>query len=88
MQRVIWIMWPSFIVAGLMTVVFFTLVDPEELSIFGISLANYRIASYSTGFLIFWAFSAGESWLTLFFQRDANTINRRTRSISPSSNHS
>lgn len=79
MQRTIWIMWPSFIIAGLMTVVFFTLVDPADLNIFGLPLADHRLASYSVGFLLFWAFSAGDSWLTLFFQKDADAINHPKR---------
>lgn len=83
MQRIIWIMWPSFIVAGLMTIVFFTLVDPADLSIFGVSLQDYRIATYSSGFLLFWVFFAGDSWLTLFFQRDANTVNHHAPRITP-----
>jgi len=75
MQRIIWIMWPSFLIAGLMTMVFFTLIDPAELVVFGISLAEYRMATYSVGFFVFWAFAAWDSWLTLFFQRDADTVN-------------
>ena len=79
MQRTIWIMWPSFLIAGAMTVVFFTLVDPADLTIFGVALAEHRFASYSVGFLLFWLFSAWDSWLTLFFQRDADTVNHPQR---------
>ena len=85
MQRTIWIMWPSFLIAGVMTVVFFTLVDPADLTIFGVALAEHRLASYSVGFLLFWLFSAWDSWLTLFFQRDADTVNHPQRhTITPS----
>ena len=75
MQRAIWIMWPSFLTAGLMTMLFFSLVDPAELVVFGIPLADYRMATYSGGFFLFWAFSASDSWLTLFLQRSANSVN-------------
>ena len=35
MQRLIWILWPSFVVAGIAEAVFFTLIDPQELYLFG-----------------------------------------------------
>lgn len=80
MQRAIWIMWPSFLTAGLMTMLFFSLLDPAGLVVFGIALADYRMATYSGGFFMFWAFSASDSWLTLFLQRSARSLNRpRTR---------
>lgn len=90
MQRAIWIMWPSFLTAGLMTMLFFSLVDPAELVVFGISLADYRLATYSGGFFMFWAFSASDSWLTLFLQRSARSLNHthsqpmQPRGITPS----
>ena len=89
MQRAIWIMWPSFLTAGLMTMLFFSLVDPAELVVFGVALADYRVATYSSGFCLFWAFSASDSWLTLFFQRSARSLNHlptpptRPRSVKP-----
>ncbi|WP_137936271.1 hypothetical protein [Chitinivorax sp. B] len=76
MQKAISILWPSFLVAGVMTVLFFTFLDPADLVIFGTSLAEYRIATYSLGFFVFWMFAMGDSWLTLFFQRNPNDVNR------------
>lgn len=90
MQRAIWIMWPSFLIAGLMTMLFFSLVDPAELVVLGIPLADYRMAAYSGGFFVFWAFSASDSWLTLFLQRSAKSLNHPSaphthqRDITPS----
>ena len=75
MKRAIWILWPAFVVAGVMDGVFFTLFDPADL------LADRwgevsRIAVYSIGFFAFWVFAAGSSMLTCFFQRGADEINR------------
>ena len=35
MRQMIWILWPSFVVAGVAEAVFFTLIDPQELYLFG-----------------------------------------------------
>jgi hypothetical protein len=75
-QRLIWILWPSFIVAGVATGVFFTLFDPRELALFGGELGLSRLAVYSIGFFAFWIFAAASSALTCFFQRTAAEINR------------
>ena len=76
-QRAIWILWPSFIVGGVATGVFFTLFDPRELTLFGEDLGLTRLAVYSIGFFVFWAFAAASSALTCFFQRTSAQINRR-----------
>ncbi|MCZ7564141.1 MAG: hypothetical protein M5U08_10400 [Burkholderiales bacterium] len=76
-QRLIWILWPSFIVAAAATGVFFTLFDPGELRLFGREPGWSRLAVYSVGFFAFWAFGAASSGLTCFFQRGAAEINRR-----------
>jgi len=77
MKRAIWILWPSFIVAGIAEVVFFTLFDPIELhlvaNVFGM---KSRLAWYSIGFLLFWLFAAASSAFTCYLQRNAGDINR------------
>jgi len=75
-QRLIWILWPSFIVGGVATGVFFTLFDPRELELFGAQLGLSRLAVYSIGFFVFWLFAAASSALTCFFQRTSAEINR------------
>lgn len=76
MQRVIWVLWPSFIVAGIAETVFFTLVDPTSLYVFDEAHEYGRVAVYSMGFFGFWVFAAASSALTCFFQRSAAEINR------------
>ncbi len=44
MQRMIWILWPSFIVGGIAEAVFFTLFDPMDLHLFGEPLSLGRTA--------------------------------------------
>jgi len=76
MKRAIWILWPSFIVAGVAEVVFFTLFDPIELHLVGNLLGVSRIGAYTLGFILFWIFAAASSAFTCFLQRGASEINR------------
>lgn len=76
LQRLIWVLWPSFIAAGMAEAIFFTIFDPEELPFFGTIVGASRITTYSVGFFLFWAFAALSSSLTCFFQRGSVEINR------------
>lgn len=77
MKKAIWILWPSFIVAGVAEVVFFAVFDPLELHMVAEATGlRSRFAWYTIGFLLFWLFGAASSALTCFFQRTAQDINR------------
>lgn len=77
MKKAIWILWPSFIVAGIAVVAFFTLFDPVEPHMVAEAVGfKSRFAWYTIGFLLFWLFGAASSALTCFFQRTADEINR------------
>jgi hypothetical protein len=76
-KTAIWILWPSFIVAGIAEVVFFTLFDPVELHLAAEAIGfRSRLGWYTVGFIAFWAFAAASSALTCYFQRGADQINR------------
>ena len=51
-KRLMWILWPSFIVAGAALAVFFTVFDPQDLHFFGEPLELSRMAIYSVGFFV------------------------------------
>ncbi|MBI1942895.1 MAG: hypothetical protein HYS35_04445 [Betaproteobacteria bacterium] len=76
MKRAIWILWPSFVVGGIGEVVFFTVFDPRELYLFGEPASLSRLAVYSIGFFLCWAFAASSSAFTCFLQRGAEEVNR------------
>lgn len=76
MKQVIWILWPSFVVAGLAEIAFFTLIDPQELYLFGEPTHFSRTATYSIGFFSFWAVCAASSLFTCVIQRSAADVNR------------
>lgn len=77
MQKLIQVLWPSFIVAGVSEILFFTLIDPQTLYLFGEPVTWSAIATYSLGFFAFWLICAASSLSTLFFQRTSSEINRR-----------
>ena len=69
MKNAILILWPSFIVGGIGEVVFFTVFDPTELYLFGELSHLSRMAVYSVGFFLCWAFAAASSAFTVFLSR-------------------
>lgn len=68
MERTIQILWPSFIVAGIMDILMFAFFDPMEIMYQGAPLFDTRLAAYSSIFFIFWLFGASSSILTCYFQ--------------------
>ncbi len=76
MKRLMWVLWPSFVVAGIAEAAFFTLIDPQELYLFGEAVEFSRMATYSIGFFCFWAVCAASSMFTCFIQRSADEVNR------------
>lgn len=70
------VLWPSFIVAGIGEGIFFTVFDPQELYLFGEPTTLSRMAIYSVGFFLCWAFAAASSAFTCFLQRTSEEINR------------
>lgn len=76
MQRIMSILWPSFLVAGVAEGLFFTLIDPQELYLLGEPVSFSRTATYSIGFLCFWVICAASSLATCYLLRSAADINR------------
>ena len=76
MKTLILILWPSFIVGGVGEILFFTVFDPKELYLFGEPTSLSRLAVYSFGFFLCWAFAAASSAFTCFLQRSADEVNR------------
>lgn len=75
MSKWIQVLWPSFLIAGVGEIVFFTVVNPQELYLFGRPVAFSAIETYSIGFFAFWGLCAVSSLTTLFFQRTPDEIN-------------
>ena len=75
-RTLIWILWPSFIVAGIAEGLFFTAFDPLDMLFFGDPIAWSRQAVYTVGFFVFWAICAASSAATCFLQRGSEQVNR------------
>lgn len=73
-QRIISILWPSFLTAGVATILFFTAFDPQLI----VAVSGYgeisRLGGYSIGFFLFWLLTSISCLLTCFFQRPCPTI--------------
>jgi hypothetical protein len=69
MQKIIAVLWPSFIVAGLATILSFAFFDPRDLAASAGYSGVSRMAVYSIAFLCFWGFAILSSLLTLYFDR-------------------
>lgn len=74
-QKVIAILWPSFLTAGIATILFFTVFDPQVL----MAVAGYeqvsRLGGYTVGFFLFWFLTASTCVLTCYFQRHCHNPN-------------
>lgn len=64
MKHVIWVFWPAFIAAGIAETLFFTMIDPAQLYLFGQQVQWSPMATYSTGFLLFWLVCVCSSLMT------------------------
>lgn len=71
-QRLISILWPSFLTAGVATILFFTAFDPEELMLVSGYGEISRIGGYTIGFFLFWLLTSSSCALTCYFQRPCN----------------
>lgn len=76
-QKRIAILWPSFLMAGIATVLFFTVFDPVELGpAMGIFADIDRLGVYSIGFFLFWLLTSSSSVLTCYFEKPCDQVNR------------
>lgn len=64
-----WSLWPSFLVAGLGTGLFFSSFDPHDLRWFGGEAGLSRMAAYTLGFFFFWAMCSLAALLALWLSR-------------------
>ena len=73
-QRLMWTVWPAFLVAGLLELVVFGLFDPEDMHWFGQQMTLSREGVYTISFFVFWALSIVSSSLTLLLATNLNGI--------------
>lgn len=76
LKRMMWIAWPAFLVAGLLEMVVFALVDPQDLQWFGHPLALSRQGVYTLAFFVFWGLTMVSSALTTLLSMSPFEVNR------------
>lgn len=74
-QRVIAILWPSFLTSGAATVLFFTAFDPQQLLLETRFADMSRLGAYTVGFFLFWLLTTLTSALTCYFRRPCDDAN-------------
>jgi hypothetical protein len=75
-QRYLWVLWPAFLVASVAELLFFAVIDPMDVYLFGKAVEADRMSIYTLGFLFFWLVAAAASFLTVFLQRSPFDVNR------------
>ena len=75
-QRWMWIVWPSFLMAAILELVVFALVDPQDLHGLHGPLGLSRQAAYTAGFFLFWAATAATAALTTLLSLSPFELNR------------
>jgi|HigsolmetaAR206D_1030411.scaffolds.fasta_scaffold02463_11 hypothetical protein len=71
MKRLLmWVLWPSFLAAGVAGAVLFWLVDPLDVTVLGRQPAGRELV-YAGGFFLLWAMAAFSSALSLYMSRGA-----------------
>ena len=71
-QRIITVLWLSFLMAGIACGVFFSTIDPLELR-YCVSFPEVsRTGAYTIGFFLFWLLTAASSLLAVFFTYPAS----------------
>lgn len=58
------VLWPAFLMSIVAEGLFFSMIDPRELEIVGVQLADSREAAYTVGFFVFWILFSCSSGLT------------------------
>ena len=74
-KRLMWIGWPSFLLAGVLEMLVFTLVDPEDMHWFGHQLEFSRQGIYTVSFFAFWLVASLSSALTTLLSLSPAEVN-------------
>ena len=75
-KRMMWIAWPAFLVAGLLEMLVFGLVDPQDLHWFGQPLPISAEGVYTLAFFVFWAVCMLASGLTTLLSMSSFEVNQ------------
>jgi hypothetical protein len=75
-QRIMWIVWPAFLLAGVLEILVFAMVDPDDIRWAGQPIALSRQTVYSLSFFVFWIVIAASNALTTLLSLSPSELNR------------
>lgn len=75
-RRLMWIAWPAFLAAGVLEMLVFAVVDPQDLHWLGAPLAWPREGVYTVAFFGFWVITMASSALTTLLAMSPFELNR------------
>ena len=76
-QRIMWIVWPSFLMAGVLEILVFAMVDPQDLHWFGQAVQLSRQGIYTVAFFAFWLVTMLSSALTALLAIPSLEVNQQ-----------
>lgn len=75
-RRLMWVVWPAFLVAGVLEMLVFAMVDPQDLHWAGQPLELSRQGIYTVAFFVFWALTLLGCGLTALLAMAPSEVNR------------
>ena len=75
-KRLMWVVWPAFLVAGVLEMLVFALVDPQDLRWAGQPLEMSRQGIYTVAFFLFWLLTLLASGMTALLAMSPAEVNR------------
>jgi len=70
LRALMWILWPSFMAAGIGSALIFALIDPLDVAIFGY-VPTGRMGFYTVSFFVLWVMAGMSSTLTAYLMPKA-----------------
>lgn len=74
-RRLMWIVWPAFLAAGVMEMLVFAAFDPHDMLWLGQGIELSRTAIYTLAFFAFWAVFVVAGYLTVLLSISAAEVN-------------
>ncbi|WP_312564540.1 hypothetical protein [Comamonas sp.] len=74
-RRLMWIVWPAFLAAGVMEMLVFAAFDPHDMLWLGKGIELSRTAIYTLAFFAFWAVFVAAGYLTVLLSISAAEVN-------------
>lgn len=74
-KRLIWIVWPAFLAAGVMEMLVFAAFDPQDMQWLGRGVEWSRTGIYTVAFFAFWLVFVGAGYLTILLSLPNDELN-------------